>query len=147
MGACFNRSDSVYPDYCYDYYYWVKPTTTPVGMGYTAKVWQNSSCVYRNRTSDECEMWGDDSWTAIFMKNLTVVRNISGINITEVVAAASYYNDTWGLNVVNGADFNSFVKAYWNGIYPDVKYDKSLFAPDKNVSVVVTNATFNPAAF
>jgi len=143
---CFDHNITT-PDFCYDTFYWVRPTVIPVGMGYTARVWKNDTCVYRNKTSDECEQWGDDSWTAIFMKNLTVVRNITGINLSEVIAATSYYNDTWGLNVVNGADFSSFIKAYWDGIYPSVPYDKSLFAPDENVSVVVVNSTFDPKAW
>lgn len=147
MGKCFDRNVTTYPDYCADYYYWVKPTVIPVGMGYTARVWKNDTCVYRNKTSEECEVWGDDSWTATFMKNLTVVRNITGINLSEVIAATSYYNDTWGLNIVNGADFSSFIKVYWNGIYPSVPYDKNLFAPDENVSIVVTNGTFDPKAW
>jgi hypothetical protein len=144
--VCFDKNITI-PDYCYDHYYWVRPVVTPVGMGYTARVWKNDSCVYRNRTSEESEEWGDDSWTATFMKNLTVVRNITGVNLSEVIAATSYYIDTWELNTVNGADFNSFIKAYWNGIYPATPYDKSLFAPDPNVSVVVVSATFDPKAW
>ncbi len=147
MGKCFDRNVTTYPDYCADYYYWVKPTVTPVGMGYTARVWQNTSCVYRNRTSDECEIWGDDSWTAIFMKNKTIVRNLTGINITEVIAASAYYNTSFGLNIVNGATYDSFIKVYWDGTYPSTPYDKNLFAPDENVSVVVVNSTFDPKAW
>src|SRR5208282_1478403 len=118
MGACFNRSDSSYPDYCADYYYWVKPTTTPVGMGYTAKVWRNSSCVDLNRTSGECEGWGDDSYVATFLHNLTIVRNLTSVNMSEVIASLSYYNTSYNLNVVNGVSFDNYISTHWDGTYP-----------------------------
>ncbi len=143
---CFDRNKTT-PDFCYDTFYWVRPTITPAGMGYTARVWQNDSCVYRNRTSDECEQWGDDSWTAVFLHNLTVVRNITGVNLTEIIAATAYYNDTFGLSTVNGAGYDSFLNVYWDGMYPAEKYNKSLFAPDSNIDVVVKNETFDPKAW
>ena len=146
LKACFDKNITT-PDYCYDYYYWVRPTVTPVGMGYTARVWQNNTCVDMNRTSNECEQWGDDTWTAIFLHNLTVVRNLTGINMSEVIAATAYYNNTYDLATVNGATYDSFIKVYWDGTYPSTPYDKSEFVPDKNVSVIVVNATFDPNGF
>ena len=143
--VCFDKNITI-PDYCYDHYYWVRPVVTPVGMGYTARVWQNNSCVYRNKTSDECEEWGDDSWTEIFMHNQTIVRNLSNINVTEVISAAVFYNRSFNLNKVNNLDFFSFINVYWDGTYPNVKYNTDLFEPDLNVTIVPID-TFNPDGF
>jgi hypothetical protein len=143
---CFDKNITT-PDFCYDHYYWVRPTVAPVGMGYTARVWQNNSCVYRNKTSEECEGWGDDSWTVLFMKNLTIVKNLSSINNTELVSAVVFYNKSFDLNVINDdLTFSDFINKYWDKTYPTQPYDKSLFAPDPNVTIVPID-TFNPDGF
>ena len=142
---CFDKNITT-PDYCYDRYYWVRPTTTPAGMGYTARVWKNTGCVNLNRSSGECEGWGDNSFTVLFLHNLTVVRNITGVNLTEVISAINYYNTTYDLNKINSDDFSEFIRKFWDGTYPSVKYDYSLFAPDPK-AVIVPIDTFNPNGF
>jgi len=100
-----------------------------------------------NRSSGYCNIWGDGSYVEIFMKNQTIVRNLSNINVTEVVSAAAYYNRTFDLNIINSGDFDSFIKAYWDGSYPSVKYDTTEFAPDLNVVIPIVNGSFNPDGF
>lgn len=144
---CYWHNTTDYPDYCYDVMYWVKPTPVVQGMGYTAKVWQNNGCIQFNKTSLECERWGDDLWTVLFMKNLTIVRNLSSINNTELVSSIVYYNKTYDLNVINDdLTFSDFINKYWDKTYPMQPYDKSLFAPDPNVTIVPID-TFNPDGF
>lgn len=144
---CYNRSLVEPPQFCYDYLYWVKPTPTVQGMGYTAKVWRNDSCVDLNRTSGECRQWGDNSYTAIFMKNQTIVRNLTGITATEIVAAGSYYNKSYDLNEIDGESFDFFINKYWDGTYPENKFNTSDFAPNPNVVVPIVNGTFNVDGF
>jgi hypothetical protein len=146
MDRCYWRNTTEYPDFCYDKLYWVRPTITPEGMGYTARVWQNTGCVNLNRSSGECEGWGDNSYTALFLHNLTVVRNVTGVNNTELVAAVTYYNKTYDLNVINGETFDLFISRYWDGTYPVERYSTELFAPDPSVTVVPVG-TFNPNGF
>lgn len=144
---CYNRSLVEPPQFCYDYLYWVKPTPTVQGMGYTAKVWQNNGCINFNKTSLECECWGDDLWTVLFMKNLTIVKNLSSINNTELVSAVVFYNKSFDLNVINDdLTFSDFINMYWDKTYPTQPYDKSLFAPNPNVTIVPID-TFNPDGF
>ena len=151
--VCYDRNLTTYPQYCYDIFYWVKPTTTPVDAGYQARVWKNDSCVKFNITSQLCEEYGDGSYTVLALHNLTQVRNVSGINNTEAVAMVTYYNKTFDLNRVSYPiakdylDFDGFINALWDGTYPATKYDTSLFAPDPNVIVPVVNGTFNPEGF
>jgi hypothetical protein len=147
VGECYNRSLVEPPQFCYDYLYWVKPTPTVQGMGYTAKVWQNNGCINFNKTSLECECWGDDLWTVLFMKNLTIVKNLSSINNTELVSAVVFYNKSFDLNVINDdLTFSDFINMYWDKTYPTQPYDKSLFAPNPNVTIVPID-TFNPDGF
>lgn len=145
---CYNHSVTEYPDYCYDYFYWVKPTPTPpVGTGYTARVWRNSGCVNLNKTSGICEEWGDDLYTVLFLRNLTIVKNITSINNTELVASVVYYNKTHDLNTVNDdLTFSDFINMYWDGTYPGEKYNTSEFKPNVNVTIVPVD-TFNPDGF
>lgn len=151
--VCYDRNLTTYPQYCYDMFYWVKPTTTPVDAGYQARVWKNDSCVKFNITSQLCEEYGDGSYTVLALHNLTQVRNVSGINNTEAVAMVTYYNKTFDLNRVayptakEYLDFGGFIDAVWDGTYPATKYDTSLFAPDPNVVIPVVNGTFNPEGF
>jgi hypothetical protein len=148
ISRCYWHNTTEYPDYCYDYFYWVRPIYSPVGSGYTARVWKNDSCVDLNRTSGVCESWGDGSYVEIFMHNQTIVRNLTGINATEVVAATVYYNKTFDLNTVNDdLSFSEFINKYWDGTYPSVKYNTDLFAPDPSVVIPVVNGTFNPDGF
>jgi hypothetical protein len=147
LDVCHWTNISDYPKYCYDYFYWVRPTYSPPGSGYSARVWKNDSCVDLNRSSGYCNIWGDGSYVEIFMKNQTIVRNLSNINVTEVVSAAAYYNRTFDLNIINSGDFDSFIKAYWDGSYPSVKYDTTEFAPDLNVVIPIVNGSFNPDGF
>ncbi len=146
ISRCYWHNTTEYPLYCYDRLYWVKPTPTVQGMGYTAKIWQNNECVNFNKTSGLCEGWGDNTYTIIFMKNQTVVRNLSGVNVTEVIASASFFNRSFNLNEINSLDFSSFINSYWDGTYPIVKYNTDLFEPDLNVTVVPID-TFNPYGF
>jgi hypothetical protein len=144
--SCFDKNITT-PYYCYDRYYWVRPIVTPAGMGYTAKVWKNDSCVDLNRTSGECEGWGDNTWVTLFLHNLTVVKNLTSINNTEMVAAVTYYNQSFDLNVINDhLAFSDFINIYCDKTYPSQPYDKNLFAPETNV-IVVPIDTFNPDAF
>ena len=147
LSRCYWKNTTDYPEICYSYFYWVRPTYSPTGSGYSAKVWQISGCVDLNQSSGYCNTWGDNSFTIIFMKNQTIVRNLSNINVTEVVSAAAYYNRSFNLNMINGGDFNSFVDKYWDGSYPSVKYDTTEFAPDPNIIIPVVNGTFNPEGF
>ena len=147
LDRCYWHNTTEYPTYCYDRMYWVRPTYSPVGSGYTAKIWKNDSCISLNRSSGYCNDWGDGSYVEIFMKNLTIVRNLSGVNVTEAISAASYYNRTFDLNVINGEDFDSFINIYWDGSYPGTKYDTKNFEPDPNVVIPVVNGTFNPEGF
>lgn len=148
IAECYNHSITTYPEFCYDLLYWVRPTHSPRGAGYSAKIWRNDSCVDLNRTSGECRVWGDDSYTALFLHNLTIVKNITSINNTEMVAAVVYYNKTYDLNIINNdLTFSDFIEKYWDGTYPSIKYDTNLFAPDPSVSVPVVNGTFNPDGF
>jgi hypothetical protein len=94
-------------------------------------------------TSKECEAWGDDSWSVLFLHNLTPVRNLTGINMSEVVAATTYYNNTFDLNKINSIDFSDFIKTYWDGTYPATPYNKKNFEPDMNVSIPVVEEAFN----
>lgn len=147
IAECYNRSIVIYPEYCYDVLYWVRPTYSPRGMGYTAKVWKNDGCINLNKTSGLCEGWGDNTYTVIFMKNQTIVRNLSGVNATEVVASMTYYNKSFDLNAVNGdLSFSEFIEEYWDGTYPGEKYNKTLFEPDLSVTIVPVD-TFNPDGF
>lgn len=147
ISRCYWHNTTEYPDYCYDYLYWVRPTYSPPGMGYTAKVWRNSGCIDLNRTSGLCEKWGDNSYTALFLRNLTVVRNLTSIGNNEMVAAVVYYNKTYDLNVINDKlSFSEFIDEYWDGTYPTQPYDKSLFGPDLNVTIVPVD-TFNVNGF
>lgn len=143
---CYNRSLQEYPEFCYDVLYWVRPTYSPPGSVYTAKIWKTDWCVNLNKTSGLCEGWGNDLYTAIFMHNRTIVRNLSGIELPEVISAASYYNRTFDLNVINGESFDSFILKYWDGTYPGVKYNTSNFEPDPN-AVIYPVDTFNPDAW
>lgn len=151
--VCYDRNLTTYPDYCYEMFYWVRPTTTPVDAGYQARVWKNDSCVKFNITSWLCEEYGDGSYTVLALHNLTQVRNVSGINATEAVAMVTYYNKTFDLNRVSYPtakeylDFSGFINAVWDGTYPATKYDTSLFAPDPSVVIPVANGTFNPDGF
>ena len=151
--VCYYRNLTTYPDYCYEMFYWVKPTTTPVDAGYQARVWKNDSCVRFNITSWLCEEYGDGSYTVLALHNLTQVRNVSGINNTEAVAMVTYYNKTFDLNrieypvIKKYIDFQEFINEVWDGTYPATKYDTSLFAPDPNVVIPVVNGTFNPDGF
>ena len=147
IAECYNHSVTTYPEFCYDILYWVRPTYSPVGAGYSAKVWRNDSCVDLNRTSGECRVWGDGSYVEIFMNNQTIVRNLSGINITEMISAAAYYNRTFDLNVVNGESFDWFISKYWDKTYPGTKYNTSLFVPNPGVEVPVVNESFNSSAW
>lgn len=147
ISRCYWHNTTEYPSYCYDRLYWVKPTPTVRGMGYTAKVWQNNGCIQFNKTSWECERWGDDLWTVLFMKNLTIVKNLSSINNTELVSAVVFYNKSFDLNVINDdLTFSEFIDEYWDGTYPTQPYDKSLFSPDSDVTIVPID-TFNTDGF
>jgi len=144
---CYNRSLAEPPEFCYDLMYWVRPTPTPpYGMGYTARVSKNSGCVDLNRTSGICEEWGDNLYNVLFLRNLTIVNNLTSINNTDLVAAVTYYNKTYDLNEIDGKSFDLFVAKYWDGTYPTQPYDKSLFAPDLNVTIVPVD-TFNVNGF
>jgi len=147
ISRCYWHNTTEYPLYCYDQLYWVHPTYSPRGSGYSAKIWKNDSCVDLNRTSGECRQWGDDSYTAIFMKNQTIVRNLTGITATEVVAAGSYYNKSYDLNEIDGESFDFFINKYWDGTYPENKFNTSDFAPNPNVVVPIVNGTFNVDGF
>ena len=153
INLCYNRTLAEYPQYCYDMFYWVRPTTTPIDAGYQACVWKNDSCVKFNITSQLCEEYGDGSYTVLALHNLTQVRNVSGINNTEAVAMVTYYNKTFELNRVSYPtakeylDFSGFIDAVWDGTYPATKYDTSLFAPDPSVVIPVVNGTFNLDGF
>lgn len=147
LDVCYFKNTSDYPNYCYDYFYWIRPTYAPPGYGYTARVWRNSGCVDLNRTSGECEGWGDNSFTVLFLHNLTIVRNMTSVNNTEMIAAVVYYNKTYDLNTINDdLSFSSFIDKYWDGTYPGIKYDTSLFAPDPSVKIVTVD-TFNTDAW
>jgi hypothetical protein len=147
VSECYNKSLKEPPLFCYDYLYWVKPTPTVGGMGYTAKVWQNNGCIKFNKTSLECEGWGDNTWVVLFLHNLTVVRNLSSVNNTEMVSAVVFYNKSFDLNVINDdLTFSDFIYKYWDKTYPTQPYDKSLFAPDPDVTIVPIE-TFNPDGF
>lgn len=145
---CYNRSLAEPPQFCYDLLYWVKPTPIPpVGTGYTARVWRNSGCVDLNRTSGICEEWGNDLYNVLFLRNLTIVNNLTSINNTELVSAVTYYNRSFDLNVVNDdLTFSDFIEKYWDGTYPENKYNNSEFKPNTNVTVVPID-TFNPDGF
>ena len=151
--VCYDRNITTYPDYCYEMFYWVRPTYMPVDAGYQARVWKNDSCVKFNITSQLCEEYGDGSYTVLALHNLTQVRNVSGINNTEAVAMVTYYNKTFDLNRVSYPtakeylDFGGFIDAVWDGTYPATKYDTSLFAPDPSVVIPVVNGTFNLDGF
>lgn len=147
IAECYNHSVTTYPEFCYDLLYWVRPTHSPRGAGYSARIWKNDGCINLNRTSGICEGWGDNSYTIIFMNNQTIVRNLSGIEITEAISAAAYYNRSYDLNTINDKDFDWFISKYWDGTYPSVKYDTNLFAPDPSVEIPVVNGTFNPDGF
>lgn len=145
---CYNRSLAEPPEFCYDLMYWVRPTPTPPkGYGYTARVWQNSGCMNLNKTSGICEEWGDDLYNVLFLRNLTIVRNLDSINNTELVASVTYYNKSFDLNTINeDLSFSDFIDEYWDGTYPENKYDNSKFKPNVNVTVVPVD-TFNPDGF
>jgi hypothetical protein len=148
LSRCYWHNTTEYPQYCYDRFYWVRPTYSPPGSGYTAKVWRNDSCTDLNRTSGECREWGDNTYVALFLHNLTIVRNVTGINNTELVAAVTYYNKTYDLNVINNVlSFSDFVNKYWDGTYPSKKYDTILFEPDQSVIIPIVNGSFNVDAF
>lgn len=146
MDVCYFKNVTDYPQYCYDHFYWVRPTYSPPGAGYSARVWRNDGCINLNRTSGLCEGWGNGLYTEIFMKNRTIVRNLSGIELLEVISAASYYNRTFDLNTINGGTFSEFIDKYWDGTYPSVKYDTDLFTPDLNTTIVPVD-TFDPYGF
>ena len=152
VNECFDRNITT-PDYCYDYYYWVRPTYAPINSGYTARVFLNDSCTIFNRTSSECEQYGDNTYTVLALHNQTSVRNVTGINSTEAVAMLSYYNRTYDLNRVyysplqTTISFAQVINKLWDGTYPSSKYPEELFSPDTNVDIPIVNDTFNPDAF
>ena len=152
VNECFDRNITT-PSYCYDKYYWVRPTYAPINSGYTARVSINDTCTIFNRTSNECEQYGDGSYTVLALLNQTGVRNLTGINSTEVVAMLSYYNRTYDLNRVYYApqqttiSFQQLIDKIWDGTYPSTKYSSELFAPDTSVDIPIVNDTFNPDAF
>jgi hypothetical protein len=149
ISRCYWHNTTEYPDYCYDRLYWVRPTYSPPGMGYTAKVWRNSGCANLNRTSGMCEEWGNDLFTVIFLHNQTIVKNITSVENTELIAAVTYYNRSFDLNTVNDVlSFDQFINTYWDKTYPSTNYNASLFIPDEtNVIIPVVNGTFNPDAY
>ena len=146
IAECYNHSVTTYPKFCYDLLYWVRPTYSPYGMGYTAKVWRNEGCTNFNRTSGLCEEWGDNTFIVLFMRNLTIVKNLTSINNTELMSSVVYYNKTFNLNMINGKSFDSFIDEYWDKTYPQEKYNTSEFKPDLNVTAVPID-TFNPDGF
>ena len=155
LSRCYWHNTTDYPDYCYERFYWVRPTYSPPGSGYTAKVWRNSGCVDLNRTSGLCEGWGSGEWYALFLHNLTAVRNVTGVNNTEMVASVVYYNKTYDLNAINGdLTFSEFIDEYWDGTYPSFanrteweNLKNESFEEDKNVSIPIVYETFNPEGF
>ncbi len=147
MDVCYFKNTTEYPQYCYDYFYWIKPTYSTRGAGYSARIWKNDGCVNLNRTSGICEGWGDNSYTIIFMNNQTIVRNLSGIELPEAISASAYYNRTFDLNVIDGESFDSFTKKYWDGTYPGTKYNTSEFEPDPKVIIPIVNETFDSNAW
>lgn len=147
---CYNRSLQNPPQYCYDLMYWVPPTPVPpMGTGYTARVWRNDGCINMNKTSDVCEGWGDGLYTAVILHNLSVVKNITGIENPDLIAAVTYYNVTYHLNTVNDVlSFDDFINKYWTKTYSSTKYNASAFSTNESEFVIpIVNEGFNPDAY